>query len=379
MILRCFNLFLLIQLISLNSSGQIDSVSVKKIRNGIEIPWSAGRHSRTALICAGFNYGAIWSHNESVSHLTKSHPIQVFAEFNFQNLEKLWCKNFRAAAAGINLTYIDYRSTVLGKSVAAITYLEPWIQKKISFRIGTGAVYNTNPFDLTTNSTNIMLGSRFAMVMHCQVTRTFCFSVGNNWEAPHIRLGIGLTHFSNGAFTQPNSGINNFFVSAGYCFGYQGHKYALKHPPQLPKDTVSFTLSSSFSLVEKYPVSGPKYTVYQVQGRIRYKIGKLSRLSIGADWMKNLSVEAEIKEKPKTGTSAEVIGIPIGHELQISENLSLITEWGFYVYKKNQIHPSMYQRYGLRYLVWKGAFAGIHFKTHRAKAECLELNLGYQF
>lgn len=378
MIFRFLTFVLLILSISQNLKAQNDSINSQN-SNKSDFPWFAAWHPRTARYCGGINYGAIWAHNKPVYHLAQSHPVQIFGEIHFRKLERLWCKNYRAASAGVNITYIDYRSNVLGKSIAAITFLEPWLRKNTSFRIGTGIVYNTNPFDLQSNSTNIMLGSRFAMVMHCQISRTFCYrSSFSRAKYPFLRLGIGLTHFSNGAFSQPNSGINNLFISAGYCFGEQGHEYAYKHPPTFPTDSLSFAIASSFSLVEKLPVGGPKYAVYQIQGRVRYRIGKLSRLQTGLDWMKNQSVAAEIKEQPQLGTQAAVLGIPFGHELLISQKLSMITEMGVYLYKKHKVHPGMYQRYGLRYQLWPGAFTGINLKTHLGKAECLELNLGYQ-
>ncbi|HPI12508.1 MAG TPA: acyloxyacyl hydrolase [Catalimonadaceae bacterium] len=374
MIIRVLAFFILIFLTRQNGKAQNDSIQIQTAKH------SDIAFFRTARYCAGVNYGAIWAHNKHVNHLTQSHPVQVFGEIHFRNLERLWCNNFRRASAGVNITYFDYQSDVLGKSIAAITFLEPGLRKNMSFRIGTGVVYNTHPFDLYSNSTNLMLGSRFAMVMHCQVSRTFCYKSQVTEEmVPFLRLGIGLTHFSNGAFSQPNSGINNFFFSAGYCFGEQpGCRKTMTHPPSLPSDSLSFSIASSFSLVEKFPVGGPKYAVYQIQGRVRYRIGKLSRLQTGLDWMKNQSVAAEIIEQPQLGTQAAVLGIPFGHELLISQKLSMITELGVYIYKKHQLHPGMYQRYGLRYQIWKGAFSGIMLKTHRAKAECLELNLGYQ-
>lgn len=378
MINRCLGFLILILLTRQNGKAQNDSIQNQTIRVSF-LPSNATRHPRTALFSAGVNYGAIWAHNKPVYHLAQSHPVQVFGEIHFRKLERLWCQNFNAASAGVNITYIDYRSVVLGKSIAAITFLEPWLRKNTSFRIGAGIVYNTHPFDLHSNSTNLMLGSRFALVMHCQISRTFCYSTSySKAKIPFLRLGVGLTHFSNGAFSQPNSGINNFFVSAGFCFGDQGHEYAYKHPPTLPSDSLSFSIASSFSLVEKFPVGGPKYAVYQIQGRVKYRIGKLSRFHTGLDWMKNQSVAAEIHEQPQLGTQAGVLGIPFGHELLISQKLSMITELGVYIYKKHQVHPGMYQRYGLRFQIWKGAFSGIMLKTHRAKAECLELNIGYQ-
>jgi len=328
----------------------------------------------------GLNFGGIWAHNQPVYHLAQSHPVQIYAEFHRNNPNKEWSSNFKSANSGICISYFDYRSKVLGKSLASIAFLEPRITRNLSFRLGTGLVFNSNPFNLESNTTNLMLGSSFEIVMHGQISFTiFSRPLGIEKRKPLIRLGLGLTHFSNGAFKQPNSGINNFYLSAGYCFS-ELHKTSnseKKTEKKKPK-SLSFALSSSLSLVEKYPVWGKKYAVFQLQGRSNYRLGKLSSLRSGLDLMYNEAVKAEIKENPERGNSALVLGLPIGHELHISNHLSLVTEFAFYIVKNHQIHASSYQRYGLRYLWSNGIFTGLFLKTHTAKAECLEFNFGFQ-
>jgi len=330
----------------------------------------------------GLNYGAIWAHNDPVAHLAQSHPYQIFTEYHFQNSGKQWGKNFNNASAGLCLTYIDYQSKVLGKSLASIAFLEPWIAKNITFRLGTGLVFNSNPFNLETNNTNIMMGSSFALVMHAQLNFVILRQgVSPNKRIPLIKLGIGLTHFSNGAYTIPNSGMNNIFLSAGYCFGRQPGcvKNSISTPSKLISKPLSFGLSTSFSLVEKLPAGGKKYSVYQLQGRANYKIGKISILKSGLDLMYNEAIAADLNENPEKGNNAMVIGIPLGYELIISKNLSLVTEFGYYIYKKHSLHSSLYQRYGLKYFWWNGLYSAVYLKSHKAKAESFEINLGYQW
>jgi hypothetical protein len=330
---------------------------------------------RSSFWVAGTSYGAIWAHNKPVYHLAQSHTIQVYAEFQQRNPARDWTRNYGNAAFGIALIYLDYRSPVLGKSLAAIAFLEPEISKRLSFRVGSGLVFNSHPFNSESNSTNLMLGSSFACVMHGQI----------NWKviqtsSNFVRLGLGLTHFSNGAFSQPNSGINNFFISAGYGFGNRFHPNSPETMPSAPvKKGFSWSLSVSGGLVEKFPVGGKKYPVFQIQGRSRYRFGTRSSFLAGFDWMRNEGVASRISDHPEEGNSAGVLGIPLGHELHISRRLFLLSEFGFYVYKKHNLHPGVYQRYGLRHLWWKGAYTALYLKTHRAKAECLEWNLGYQF
>jgi hypothetical protein len=251
------------------------------------------------------------------------------------------------------------------------------LNEAFSFRIGTGLVHHFNPFRLKENTKNLMLGSRFAFVMHSQLNYSFR---GKSWNG--MQLGLGLTHFSNGAFAQPNSGINVFFLSAGY---YLFRKEADKATPILFNENenrfekgFSGLFATSFAIVERSPADKIKYGVFQVYGKGSYRVGRYSSINIGLEGKHNGAVKSSINENPELGRSALTMGLPIGHELHISR-ISLITEFGFYLYKKHTLHPATYQRYGLRHY-WKGGFhTGVYLQTHRAKAECIEWAIGYKF
>jgi len=325
---------------------------------------------------AGINYGGIWGHNPPVYHLAQSHTTQIYAEYQMINHKKDWSETYKNSQFGIMIKYLNYNSKVLGSSFCAILFIEPKINKCLSYRAGIGPVYNTNPWNLENNQTNLMLGSNFAMSMHAQINLTI---------KKRIRIGFGLTHFSNGSYTQPNSGINTFYVSSGYIFRkkevFKPESIFLKSINQSKNKTlrgISFSTSTSASLVENFGVAGKKYGVYQLQGRIQYRLGRKSSLLLGMDWKKNLAVTNEIKQKPELGPTAEVIGLAIGHELHISQ-VSLISELGIYLNKKNLIYPALYQRYGVRYYWIKGFYSALYLSTHKVKAECLEWCLGYNF
>lgn len=99
MIFRFLTFVLLILSISQNLKAQNDSINSQN-SNKSDFPWFAAWHPRTARYCGGINYGAIWAHNKPVYHLAQSHPVQIFGEIHFRKLERLWCKNYRAASAG---------------------------------------------------------------------------------------------------------------------------------------------------------------------------------------------------------------------------------------------------------------------------------------
>ncbi len=324
---------------------------------------------------AGINGGTIWGHNPPVYHLAHSHPLHYWLEYQVRKPQKEWSRAWSHPLWGFGIKYLDFRSPVLGKSIVALTYLEPRLFSVFTYRIGTGFSVQTHPFNSDNNSTNLMLGSHLAFVMHLQFN---CYlPAGKN---SGFRMGWGLTHLSNGAFSQPNSGVNSFFLSAGWFF--RKPVKAMPAPDSTGggdwKKGFDFLVSTSAGLVEKFPVGGPKYPVYQIHGRLQYRIGRKSSLAAGLDWKNNTSVEAYLDENPALGRHARVLGFAIGHELHIS-SVSLVTEAGWYVWKHHDVFPGIYQRYGLRKYWSDHCFSGIYLSTHRAKAECLEWTLGYKF
>lgn len=329
-------------------------------------------HPQTLVL--GVNYGAIWAHNPPVYHLAQSHPWQISVEYLRQSPEKEWSQTYHHPYFGMELQYFNYQSPVLGSSLAGVVFLEPVLYKRFRYRIGTGMVANFKPFNVKTNTTNVMLGGPVALVMQGQIN--YYQSISAKYE---LRFGIGLTHFSNGAFTQPNSGINNFFIGTALC--HRGKTVARPHKINDSasfKKGISFVFGTSFSLVEKFPVDGPKYPIYHLIGRAQYRVGRLSSLLVGLDYIRNMALAKKLEEEPKFGTEVGRVALTLGHELHISK-VSMITELGIYIRKKQSLDPGAYQRYGLRYYWTRQFYSSMYLKTHKARAECIEWGLGWKF
>ena len=308
----------------------------------------------------GLGYGGILAHNQLVKHLAQSHPWQL-------NLEYL--PEGEKTTAGIGLHYIDYQSQRLGRSLAALAFFEPKISHRFFLRIGSGIAWNSHPFQPETNPGNNMLGSRFSGTMQGRI-----FSRWNPGRLD-LKLGIGLTHLSNGAWSLPNMGINHFYLYSS--LGYSGKPAAAPGPAAEAErhSGAVFGLAASASLVERYPLTGRKYPVWQLQARAGYQNRRKSVFSLGADIMYNSAAASRLKEEPEEGSSALLTGIILGHTWQVLPKWEILTEAGGYLRRPAALYPAIYQRYGFRYRIFNGFSAGLLLKTHAARAECLELNL----
>ncbi len=64
-----------------------------------------------------------------------------------------------------------------------------------------------------TNNRNIVIGSHINTKIVFRAEKEFSLSANN-----HLNLGIGVCHFSNGAYQTPNLGINFLLFNLGYSY-----------------------------------------------------------------------------------------------------------------------------------------------------------------
>jgi hypothetical protein len=332
----------------------------------------SGSHCRAQLAnparewSLGLGYGGIIAHNQVVKHLAQSHPFQLNLDFLQQEQGGSSCNRY-----GMALHYIDYQSGKLGKSLASLLFFEPRLSKNLYLRIGSGVGWNSRPFHLETNPGNNMMGSAFAGAMQGRILLNSEIK-----KSLRFKFGLGITHFSNGSYSLPNMGINHFYLFSSLGFLQPQPALAGSDLINQRKGLVA-GFSVSASLVERFPLSGKKYPVWQLQTRLGFQNKRRSVFSTGLDLMYNAALASRIKEFPEEGTSVLMTGIPLSHSWRILPSWSILTEAGIYLFRHNRLYPALYQRYGFRYQLSGGISAGLLLKTHLAKAECLEINLSY--
>ena len=74
-------------------------------------------------------------------------------------------------------------------------------------------------------------------------------------------------------------------------------------------------------------------------------------------------------------TDYKRVGLFVGHELFINK-LSLVTQFGYYVYYPFDFEGRTYQRIGLKRYFGDRWFGALTLKSHAAKAEALEFGIG---
>jgi hypothetical protein len=251
------------------------------------------------------------------------------------------------------------------------------------FRISQGIGVTSNPYDKETNNKNNAFGTK---VMD---NNYFMLQYKKEHIIDKIGLQVGfvLTHFSNGRFKAPNSGINTIALNVGLNYNFEEKRAFIAD--SLPskesyKERVKYNIAFRTGISEG-PVPGLGQKQFCHIGLYADKrIGRKSALQFGTDvflsrylkdYIKFASVAFPDKKQVDPNTDYKRVGLFIGHELFINK-LSIETQLGYYIYKPFEYETDIYQRLGVKYYLYKNIFTGVGLKTHGGRAEAIEATIG---
>ncbi|GAA3952671.1 hypothetical protein GCM10022406_37990 [Hymenobacter algoricola] len=324
----------------------------------------------------------IIAHTPAVKHLAVSHPTGL--ELNVQrqtNGSEPWHAWYKYPKIGVNLVYYDYRNPVLGRSYASSIYLNKSILRtarhELNFRLGTGIAYFPVRFDLATNHKNTIVSSRLNATL--QLRLEYDVAVAEHWG---LLLGLALNHYSNGATTKPNFGINLPTVLVGFNYHQQRpfQPLAINPATDEPADLGHnfLDLSTSIGWKQRNESDRRKYAVNSVTVMGGRRINRKSNLVVGLEGFYDRSLLAQLQDTTRTGEALPDVkkaGVFVGHELLFGR-LAFGSHLGFYVYNPYKSNKFYYERLGLKYHVSDRFWGSVDLKVHRGAADVVELKVG---
>jgi hypothetical protein len=329
-------------------------------------------------------YGFLLRHKPALGAITRSHPFgfEAYAE-RLKVGQHYWEQAYRYPHVGLALGYFDMGSPQIGQMIYLIHYLEKDLTKSqlgaLFFKIGFGLAYCTRPFDLENNYQNIAISTRISFSLRGAIG--YAFHLSNGLE---LKTGLTITHFSNGAFKVPNSGTNLMTANLGLAYTPKARQivYGSDIPPPEFRKGWSVQISAAYTLKEFGLPGGEKYPGLVLMAHLSRRLNYKSALNLGIDVVYNTALREEIARDPNLlpGQKPDFkrLGLAFGHELYISQRLTMLTQLGLYVYKRytSQVDGPIYQRYGLRYYLKDGIFAGMSLKSHFGTADFVEWTVG---
>lgn len=319
-------------------------------------------------------YGFIVPHSSSIEPLINGHisSFELNYRYNFSGVKE-WEKTYRYPYSGFALHYMNFNNDKTGSAISAMPFFAFPLKKNrvldAHFRVATGIAYITRKFDLLENRKNLMIGSNLnaAVDLLLQV----------NWKIDrkiHFLTGISLTHFSNGAFTVPNTGINVLSINSGLTLNI-GQPVAVNHNkfPILRK-TLKWMAWCGFGLKEVGQVNSAKYGAATVSVNALKRYSMKNSFGGGFDLMYDQSM---VKRKPEISLPIRA-GLTLAYEIHIGK-MSIPIQQGFYVFDSFRKDTFYYQRIGWRYHINKEFIAQFTLKSHLFVADYVELGIGYTF
>lgn len=332
---------------------------------------------------ANYTKGFIYPHSPDVANLVIDHPEGFALYLDKKSYgSEYWQQRYNYPDVGYALIYLDYKNPKIGKSIASMVYYNFYIGKNhlnrgdLKFKLGFGASFNTNPYQKEKNNKNNFIGTPLTYGM--QLGLYYDYLIAKNIAA---NAGINVTHFSNASAKKPNKGINVANASIGISYRLTDHKIEYN-----ANNTFENSKKIRYNLVLNGGVNSTFYSgtsplpFVVVSAYAEKRFGYKSAINLGVDGFVNQSLKESLKYDPEVRDlenkpDYKRIGVAVGHELYVSK-LSILTQFGVYVYRPYKKFYPIYQRYAMKYYFNDRLFATFALKTHYAIAETAEWGIG---
>ena len=349
--------------------------------------FSFGQETSKGYFDAQLFRGNIYKHTNDVGHLITGHPDGFMLSYNWKTFgHKEWEQVYNYPDYGVSYHYLDFKNKYLGVNHAVgLHYNFYFFNRNLMFRISQGIGMTSSPYDKETNNKNNAFGTKIMDNTYFLLQ----YKKENILDRIGLQAGFMLTHFSNGRFKAPNSGINTIALNVGLNYSFDEKQSFIKDTlpsNQIYKERIKYNIAFRTGISEgPVPHLGQRQ-FYHIGFYADKRIGRKSALQLGTDvffsrYLRDYIAFASVAfpEGHKSYTDPDVdykrVGLFVGHELFINK-LSIEAQVGYYVYKPLDYEIDLYQRIGAKYYVYKNTFAGIGLKTHGARAEAIEVTLG---
>jgi len=323
--------------------------------------------------------GTLAAHRNSMANLPQQLAwASEFSFFNHLHRRNYWVEDYKDPTLGATLFIGSVgNNDVLGRFVALYGFSElPLLVLKhfeLSWKFGSGLAVTNRKFDPIFNPDNIAISSNVNIIVVMALKAQYRLKKNS------YSIGLDITHFSNSAFKVPNLGINVPYLSIGYSrkMGYVLRSLSDKKSTFIQKK-IYFGFSGMGSLKERMPYGGRKYAIFAGNGFARSILAPKAGIEIGLDIFSN---QSHIDYEPlvtKNQWRLLQLGVYSAYFIPMN-HIHFVFGMGAYVRDFYKPNGPIYHRIGLRYQWFNGLFGHIALKSHWARADYLELGVGFIF
>jgi hypothetical protein len=321
--------------------------------------------------------GFLAAHKGVMAHLPEelAKAIEI-SYYQHTRGSKIWHKAYRYPTVGATLFLGSVgNNQILGRYLGLYGFAElPLLKIKnyeLNWKLGCGFGFTNKRFDPITNPKGVAIGSHVDAMMCVGLKSIYRF----NQNA--VTLGLDITHFSNAAYQVPNFGINLPYLSIGYGHSLGDKKQIIEiHKYDYPIKKWLYGVNGIFSMKQVMPIGGRRYPVYAMGIAARRFFNHKTGLELSLDIISKQAILAYEPLVPKNQLRMIQMGLFAAYLVPL-DHFHFVFGMGAYIRDYYKPEDPVYHRIGMRYQFSNGLIANFTLKTHFARADYMELGLGY--
>lgn len=322
--------------------------------------------------------GFIFAHSKDVQNTDGSYPWGLQLDLNWHKRnQKTWDECYCYPRTGLQLQYFNYDNSILGHSLHANAYIEPYFnyanRLQFSLKGMAGLAYLTNPYHPVRNPTN--------MSYSLPVSGFVALGLGAHYRiSKRIKSHVyaNYNHISNGGIKDPNKGINWPTLSVGFDYAVEDIQFPQREKTNnknyrtkpLRYDIGAYVSSKTVKAGEK-----ARWPIYGIMAQASKQVSMINALSGGVELWADHALEERLNREQLKHSHVRS-GIFFGNEFLMGRFL-LSQQMGVYIYSPSPFFDQLYQRYGLIYRFTSHSGIGVNVLAHRQVANFLDFRYVY--
>jgi hypothetical protein len=324
------------------------------------------------------HYGFLLPHHPSIAYSVKGHIPAIEVNVLQQSYGKNpWDAYYNYPRRGLGLAYYHLRDhQVYGSCLGLYGIMDrPFLQLRpvtFSYRLYGGLAWLTKVWDLQENHLNLAIGTHINLFFRLSLQTRLALSQKLEWI-----IDGGMAHFSNGNIKKPNLGLNVFTANMGLAYKIGPSAGAIELGPIQGTKKVSFKLNYLAGRKAVANYQDLYYYKSSLNALAGYNFNPKRQLGLGFSLMydgtqKYLWAQKGL-EMPVFRDMLQ-LGTVIYQDLNFNK-FAFTTQIGFYILKPYD-YWFMFNRTGIRYLIYKNMFFQVNLKSHKFQADYIEWGLG---
>ncbi|MDP4208012.1 MAG: acyloxyacyl hydrolase [Bacteroidota bacterium] len=350
--------------------------------------FSSNLYSQTSLkdrlyIEANYHYGFVMPHLDPIAYFINEHVNGYQVNVGILSTgKKKWQQDYNYPLFGLGFYHSGLGNTrIFGQVNALFCYVDRYFFRYNSrFNLGNrlefGLGYINRKFDLQNNYFDIAIGSHLNTYLNYSLEGLIRIQ-----PQLTMKIGVGMSHVSNGRFSEPNKGLNFLTTFAGF-------EYSFKEPlhyegysdiaDDLPEHQFIVTLGGGEKQISRRLPD--RYAALALSTEYSRKIFRNGYAGLSLNTYYDPSLIKEIELEGDTAKSSDCLrlSLNLSYEMKMG-HISYLFQPGIYLKNAYSKIGNISNRIGIRYQIDRHWLAGVTIKAHWiAIADFIEWGVGYR-